>query len=373
MCFFIILHDRYLKAVDDAQKLQQSTNSSLRRVISMSLWGSKPRYVYGALRNAQLLPVYFPGWTLRIYVERPSADGATSFQPVPSRIIGKLVALGVEIIYVDAERSRIPPMMWRFLIADDTDVDIFVVRDSDCRLSDRDFAVVTEWLKTDFAFHCIRDHPSHAHYPVLGGLWGARPRRLKSFIAVPWRDLMMGYRSDYVQDMQFLENAIWPSVQTNAAFCHDSVSCLEWPGAHPFPIIRIGTEHLGQVFDAFGNARDEDIQILLENRPLAQCTLAQNVTQDSIVKRTNESISHAAKKQLLGLNASDSMMVKDALLGHKINDNRASDGSVNELSEYNPVNSTDYVKKAKQAKHSNGNKSEYKSTTSGSSYDHIPD
>lgn len=365
--------NRFLKAVEDTRKLQQSTNSSFRQVISMSLWGSKPRYVYGALRNAQLVPVYFPGWTLRIYVERPSADGATSFQPVPSRIIGKLAMLGAEIIYVDAARSRIPPMMWRFLIADDTDVDIFIVRDSDCRLSDRDFTVVAAWLKTDFAFHCIRDHPSHAHYPVLGGLWGARPRRLKSFIAVPWRDLMMGYRSDYVQDMQFLANAVWPSVQTNAAFCHDSVSCLDWPGAHPFPVMRIGTEHLGQVFDAFGNARDADIEILLENRPLAQCTLAQNVTHDSSGRRNNESASYEAKKNVLGENVVDSMIAKDALVGRKTNENRKLDGSVKELSKYNRVNITDSVQQVEQVKHSYGNKSDYNSVTSGGKFDHIPD
>jgi hypothetical protein len=335
--------------VDDAKKSKQSTNTSVRRVISMSLWGSKPRYVYGALRNAQLLPVYFPGWTLRIYVEKPAGDGSTSFQRVPSRILGKLAALGTEIMYVHAERSRIPPMMWRFLIADDSDVDIFIVRDSDCRLSDRDFTVVTEWMKTDFAFHCIRDHPSHAHYPVLGGLWGARPRRLKSFVAVPWRDLMMGYRSDYVQDMQFLAHAVWPSVQTNAAFCHDSVSCLDWPGAHPFPVMRIGTEHLGQVFDAFGNARDDDIQILLENRPLAQCTVVQNVTYDGISRRNNGSVLQETKQKVNGI---DLLAARDA--SSKTHENYRSGG----LDKHIQVNSTYHIEKDEEAKHSQDKKSE---------------
>jgi len=290
----------------------------------MSLWGSKSRYVYGALRNAQLLPVYFPGWTLRIYIERPGLDGSTSFQPVPSRIVGKLAALGAEIIYVDAERSRVPPMMWRFLIADDLEVDVFIVRDSDCRLSDRDSAVVKAWLKTDFSFHCIRDHPSHARYPVLGGLWGARPRGLKSFVSVPWRDLMMGYRTDYVQDMQFLENAIWPSVQTHAAFCHDSVSCLKWVGAHPFPIQRIGTEHLGQVFDAFGNARDEDIQLLLENRPTEQCTVEQNRTRSmgyGVAKRNNETSSSPRDGKALQMNVVATSSAKGSLPRAKLDEN----------------------------------------------------
>jgi len=265
---------RYLESVEVVKKVKTESVEPLRKVISMSLWSAIPRYTYGALRNAQLLPVYFPGWTLRFYVERPHTDDTTMYSPVPPRILSKLSIMGSEIVYVDAERSHIPPMMWRFLIADDMSVDSFIVRDSDCRLNDRDFAAVSDWLRTDYAFHCIRDHPSHAGYSLLGGLWGARPRQLRSFVSVPWRDMMMGYRTDYVQDMQFLANAIWPLVQSNAAYCHDSVSCLDWVAAHPFPVSRIGTEHLGQVFDAFGNARDDDIQILLEHRPVPRCSVA---------------------------------------------------------------------------------------------------
>lgn len=275
---------RYLESVEAAKKVKTASSEALRKVISMSLWSSQPRYTYGALRNAQLLPVYFPGWTLRFYVERPHSDETTMYSPVPPRILSKLSMMGSEIVYVDAERSHVPPMMWRFLIADDMSVDVFIVRDSDCRLNDRDFAVVSDWLRTDYAFHCIRDHPSHAGYSLLGGLWGARPHQLRSFVSVPWRDMMMGYRTDYVQDMQFLANAIWPLVQSNAAFCHDSVSCLDWVGAHPFPVSRVGTEHLGQVFDAFGNARDEDIQILLEHRPLPQCSVASKASPVNIVQ-----------------------------------------------------------------------------------------
>ena len=264
---------RYLESVEVTKKSKLVSGAPLRKVISMSLWGSKPRYTYGALRNAQLLPVFFPGWTLRFYIERPRYDETTMYTPVPPRIVAKLAVMGAEVVYVDAERSHIPPMMWRFLIADDMSVDAFIVRDSDCRLNDRDSTIVADWLRTELPFHCIRDHPSHAGYSLLGGLWGARPRQLRSFVAVPWRDMMMGYRTDYVQDMQFLANAVWPLVQSQAAFCHDSVSCRDWPAAHPFPVGRVGTEHLGQVFDAFGNARDEDLQILLEHRPLAECSV----------------------------------------------------------------------------------------------------
>lgn len=68
----------------------------------MSLWGSTPRYTFGALRNAQLVPVFFPGWKLRVYVEQPMSSGKTQHQPVPERILSKLEQLGAELLYVNA-------------------------------------------------------------------------------------------------------------------------------------------------------------------------------------------------------------------------------------------------------------------------------
>jgi len=61
-------------------------------------------------------------------------------------------------------------------------VDIFIVRDADSRLTSRDAAVVADWLKqkpeTAAMFHCIRDHPAHSDSFINGGLWGARRRQL---------------------------------------------------------------------------------------------------------------------------------------------------------------------------------------------------
>ena len=317
--------------------LKPVENSTLNRVISMSLWGSKTRYTFGALRNAQLAPVHFPGWRLRIYIEKPRNDGTTIFSPVPERILNKLQDLGAELMYVDAERSHVPPMMWRFLVADDLMVDVFIVRDSDCRLSDRDAIVVQAWVETKTPFHCIRDHPSHAAYPVLGGLWGGRPKRLKALMPIPWQDLMMGYRSDYIQDMSFLANAIWPKVQQNS-FCHDSVSCENWINANRFPVPRVGTEHLGQVFDAFGNARDEDIQILLDNRPVLECITPRNLSINgppmarSTLKGLSEDVLHVTK----------AITTNQKLNATKLDVNRKSHGQIRELDETRPITAKNY-------------------------------
>lgn len=238
----------------------------------MSLYGDGRRYTHGALRNAQLLPVVFPGWRLWFYCEKPpppppsspAGNAATEkYGRVPRRILDRLVALGAEIRYVDVAKTGLAPMLWRFLVADDQTVDVFTVRDCDSRLTSRDAAVVADWLRTNASFHCIRDHPSHSLYSVSGGLWGGRPRDLHALFNGTLRGLMRGYGAAYVADMHFLGQKVWPVVQRGGvAYCHDSFSCQTYPASHPFPVERVDFEHLGQVYDENSVGRQGDINIL---------------------------------------------------------------------------------------------------------------
>ena len=253
-----------------------------KRVISMSLWGHDPRYTFGAVRNAQLVGRVFPGWTLRVYVERPLANGSTLHPAVPQRILRKLRLQGARLVFVDVAESRLPPLMWRFLVADDLSVDYFIVRDADSRLSGRDAMAVADWVRRGTPLHCIRDHPTHRTHPLLGGLWGGRPQALAQLLWAPWRSLMRGYRTTYALDMFFLSNTIWTKLKTHV-YCHDSVSCSDWPGAHPFPVARRGTEHVGQVFDALGTPRKVDIDILKHTPPNERCDPISNLTTISPV------------------------------------------------------------------------------------------
>jgi len=251
---------RYISAVEASQNPWRSISSS-RNVIAMSLYGDNRRYTIGALRNAQLLPIIFPGWRLWFYCEKPLPDGSVKYGKTPEKILRKITELGAEIRYVDAAITGLAPMLWRFLVAEDLDVDAFVVRDCDSRLTPRDAAVISDWLKTNASFHCIRDHPSHSHYSVSGGLWGGRPKLLRSILNGTMRSMMRRYGSGYLADMNFLGADIWPKVK-DFAFCHDSFSCQSFPASHPFPVKRIGYEHLGQVYDENSIGRQGDINIL---------------------------------------------------------------------------------------------------------------
>ena len=192
---------------------------------------------------------------------------AKHYPKVPPAIVDKLKQNGAEITYLDLDLARVAPMLWRFLVADDYSVDVFIVRDADSLLTARDAAVVNPWLASGQPFHCIRDHPSHANYPVSGGMWGARRRDFITLLDLQSTEcLMLSYNSAYLQDMDFLGSVIWPKVKAHA-YCHDSVSCTTYPNSHPFPVRRVDLEHVGEVYDKEGNGREIDFKIL-RNTPI---------------------------------------------------------------------------------------------------------
>lgn len=262
------------------------------RIIAMTLYGDDPKYTLGAVRNAQLWPVVFPDWQLWFYCKRTSTPRSSSRdsssnsssrysdserqQPgcatVPAEIVRKLEDLGATMKYVDPS-AGLAPMFWRFLPVDDGTVDAFISRDSDSRLSDRDAAAVTDWLRSDATFHCIRDHPSHSKYPINGGLWGARTKRLGALLGGRrLKTFMKNYADEYLQDMIFLRDELWPIVQEHTR-CHDSFTCDTWLNSNPYPVERVGSEHVGQVFDAYSIPRNGDVVLLLNATTNLRCQL----------------------------------------------------------------------------------------------------
>ena len=64
-----------------------------KRVISFGLYGANPKYVSGAMRNAELQPTLFPGWVCRFYVD----------DSVPESAIRQLHSLGAETVRLLSE------------------------------------------------------------------------------------------------------------------------------------------------------------------------------------------------------------------------------------------------------------------------------
>jgi len=231
-------------------------------VISYSLYGASPKYVEGAVRNAELVRQVFPGWTARFYI-----DAAT----VPAEAQQRLAALGAELAPVDMAARGHQSMFWRFFAAADGGIERFISRDVDSRLMARDKVAVDAWVSSGAPVHIVRDHPSHSRYPISGGLWGAvrgaLPRLVEQIDAYP-------ADSNYLTDMNFLNSVVWPLVN-GSALQHDSFSCDVYPRARAYPVARDAAgAHVGQVFDQDGTPRRVDVEMLLAAHQPAACSPA---------------------------------------------------------------------------------------------------
>ena len=82
--------------------------------------------------------------------------------------------------------------------------------------------MVDIWLKSDAAFHIIRDHPLHRSL-ILGRLWGARGGVVREMPALIDR---WSQSTDYGDDRRFLEQVIYRFVAGKALIHADFLAYL---------------------------------------------------------------------------------------------------------------------------------------------------
>jgi len=195
----------------------------------------------------------YPSWIVRIY--------HFNLKDKTKNDIEKFEAQHENVDFCDAEQlpvlgniiHKIPGKIQRFLPAIDLLVDVFIARDLDSTLFDREKHAVDEWLTySQFAFHIMRDNPQH-NIPILGGMWGLVPNRLSTNdrlsiarVLLPNdhpdknREFFMTYSNR--GDQLFLTHYIWPVARRNS-LVHDSYSCwwsryIDRSHTRPFPTQR---------------------------------------------------------------------------------------------------------------------------------------
>lgn len=230
----------------------------MEKIISYSLYGKHPMYLQGALRNAEQVKQFYPGWSARFYV------GAS----VPIDLRDALQRLGASVIAMSGPEDA-SAMMWRFLPLAESNVGTMISRDSDSRFSERETAAVQEWLEGSKSFHIMRDHPWH-NTPILGGMWGARGNLLRDMA-----HLLTQFRSDGRKgsDQIFLATQIYPRIRT-VACVHDSFFGYELV-SKAFPNKRKNLEFVGEIFDEHEQPVEEHRQALLQTMqsPLKRTSL----------------------------------------------------------------------------------------------------
>jgi hypothetical protein len=180
----------------------------MKGLISLSLYGVKAKYTYGAVENARLAKTIYPDWDIRFYVERGHYA------------IDNLKKEGAQVVEMDKAEGRRGDF-WRFLAADDTDYTHIIVRDADSRLNVRGAACVRDWVSSDKDLHAIRDHPEHYKRRILGGAWGMKTGLMNMAEAInAWN-----HNNQYTDDEKFLGEVVWDKLKHSCLRHSDVKEC----------------------------------------------------------------------------------------------------------------------------------------------------
>ena len=221
-----------------------------KNIIAYSLWGDDPMYWVGALKNIELSKIYYPGWICRFYIDKNSK----------TELIETIKGDNVEVILVDSKDS-FHGMFWRFWASEDLDVDIFLSRDCDSRISEREVNAVNEWLESDKDFHIMRDHPYHT-VPILGGMWGSRNGLMRKIEIIKLIEGWNQFQRKGI-DQDFLGKCVY-SLITNTAMEHSEFGLNFGGETRLFQSKRVDYEFVGDVFDS-NNERHPDFWKIIKN------------------------------------------------------------------------------------------------------------
>lgn len=181
----------------------------MNKVISYCLYGNKDLYCLGMLENIDIINEKYKDWKIYIY-----------YNNIPENILNSIQSKeNTYLFYCEHKGYNWEGMFWRFYPIEDNNVDYFLSRDADSRITDREMNLVNEWINSDKAFHIIRDHPFHG-VPILGGTFGVNIKKFKN-ISNYFKNIDF-YKENYYSrydknidrwpDQQFLMEIIYPII-----------------------------------------------------------------------------------------------------------------------------------------------------------------
>ena len=203
-------------------------------------------YDIGAIKNAKLARTIYPGWIPRFHV--PYGYDKT--------VIDQLTDLGCELRYCDDWTPGLNPL-WRILPYFDKNIDVFISREADGRLTEREAMIVDQFVNSDYVFHNIYDHSAHAHRDVSAGMFGIKSgcvipdlkNNLNSYVNggyLEYKNRM--YRPDfYGADEVFMSEYVWPHV-INKSMIHSNFN--KFGRDIPLPRLSDPSMFIGNKFNA---------------------------------------------------------------------------------------------------------------------------
>ena len=167
------------------------------KYFTFSIWGDNPKYLQGAIRNAELAEEIFPEWKCVFYYD----------STVPKETIDELSTFKNTIVKEVTDNSF--GAFWRFEMMFNN-LGVILSRDTDSRLSLREKELIDNWLESEYNYMIIRDHDAHYEFPILAGMWGKKNVLMDSSL----KDAMQEYVSvkQYLVDQFYLRDHVWPNI-----------------------------------------------------------------------------------------------------------------------------------------------------------------
>jgi len=238
--------------IDMVQKKILKKCSYARNIVSFCLYGTNKMYLEGALVNLKQYTEKYPGVKCYFYAR----------SDVPDEYMKKLEDEGgVVIRCIDAMNWYM--MFTRFLPAENMDNNMYLSRDTDSRLGQREVQAIKQWLTSRKGFHIMRDHPWH-NTLILGGMWGMRYTGcfVMRLMIMDWSKTyyMQNPEKDKGPDQYFLNN-IYQFVSSEI-YVNDEFFNYERP-VYIIEAPRNNKEYIGEAFDEDGGY-DENLRDVIE-------------------------------------------------------------------------------------------------------------
>lgn len=164
---------------------ESSMRGSGQKIVTYALFGNAQnasvfRRYYSLLRNISLtVEKVYPGWVIRIYHNIPNDGGDADqqlckvycrYSNVDLCSVPKLIdRIGNNTAPIDPQLLRgLNGRMYRYLVMLDPNVDLFISRDIDSLIFQREVDAVEQWLASNYTFHLMRDHRGHGSIILAG-------------------------------------------------------------------------------------------------------------------------------------------------------------------------------------------------------------
>ncbi len=187
---------------------------------------------------------FYPDWRVRVYYHNLNLtidqiiELEKRFDNVDFCDVLNIPQLGNVASYMSGRFHR-------FIAIADRFVDMFMSRDIDSPILEREIVSVNQWILSNKLFHIMRDHFLHYDF-ILAGLWGFKVYQNETLRNEIRQNLfsksLMKCYNTMTGDQHFLYDFIWPIAEKNS-IQHDSFHCQHYNHSIPFTKPKYSNSH----------------------------------------------------------------------------------------------------------------------------------